>query len=118
MILVEILIKSVGEKSVHFVASVAGKIFSLTNLISFCSQNYFFSPPKLFLLAPKKILFPLIFTGMLNKVDIEANVEGGGPAGQAGAVRWGISMALRSFVDEEMVEKMRLGEISYHFKSF
>lgn len=54
---------------------------------------------------------------MLNKVDVEANVEGGGPSGQAGAVRWGISMALRSFVDAEMAEKMRLGEISYHFKS-
>lgn len=55
---------------------------------------------------------------MLNKVDIEANVEGGGPSGQAGAVRWGISMALRSFVDAEMAEKMRLGEISYQCKWF
>ncbi|KAG5682130.1 hypothetical protein PVAND_011506 [Polypedilum vanderplanki] len=44
---------------------------------------------------------------MLEKVDIEANVEGGGSSGQAGAIRWGISMALRSFVDSEMVEKMR-----------
>lgn len=55
---------------------------------------------------------------MLNKVDIEANVEGGGSSGQAGAVRWGISMALRSFVDAEMAESMRLGKILYRFKSF
>lgn len=46
---------------------------------------------------------------MLNKVDIEASVEGGGPSGQAGAIRWGIATALRSFVDADMIEKMRLG---------
>ncbi|XP_055377444.1 28S ribosomal protein S9, mitochondrial [Condylostylus longicornis] len=58
--------------------------------------------------SKEQILFPLIFTDMLNKVDIEANVEGGGPSGQAGAIRWGIAMSLRSFVDEETIEKMRL----------
>lgn len=47
---------------------------------------------------------------MLDKVDVEANVVGGGPSGKAGAIRWGISMALRSFVDSETVEKMRYGE--------
>lgn len=47
---------------------------------------------------------------MLGKVDIVANVVGGGPSGQAGAIRWGISMALRSFVDVETVDRMRLGE--------
>jgi small subunit ribosomal protein S9 len=56
-------------------------------------------------------MFPLVFSGMIDKVDIEANVEGGGPSGQAGAIRWGISMALRSFVDSDMVEKMRYGKI-------
>lgn len=55
-------------------------------------------------------MFPLIFSNMLNKVDIEANVEGGGPSGQAGAIRWGISMALRSFVDAETVDQMRYGK--------
>ncbi|XP_070493268.1 small ribosomal subunit protein uS9m [Chironomus tepperi] len=55
----------------------------------------------------EQILFPLIFTEMLDKVDVEANVEGGGPSGQAGAIRWGIAMGLRSFVDPEVVEKMR-----------
>jgi small subunit ribosomal protein S9 len=57
-------------------------------------------------------MFPLIFTGMLEKVDVEANVEGGGEMGQAGAIRWGISMGLRSFVDADILDKMRLGELS------
>lgn len=56
----------------------------------------------------EQILFPLHFSKMLNKVDIEATVSGGGTSGQAGAIRWGIAWGLRSFVDEEMVEKMRL----------
>lgn len=56
----------------------------------------------------EQILFPLIFTQMLGKVDVEANVNGGGPSGQAGAIRWGIAMSLRSFVEPEMVENMRL----------
>lgn len=60
-----------------------------------------------------KVLFPLIFSGMLGKVDVEANVEGGGFSGKSGAIRWGIAMALRSFVDAETVDKMRLGEFSY-----
>lgn len=47
---------------------------------------------------------------MLGKVDVEANVEGGGFSGQAGAIRWGIAMSLRSFVDSEMIDKMRLGK--------
>uniref|UniRef100_A0A1B0FNB6 Mitochondrial ribosomal protein S9 n=1 Tax=Glossina morsitans morsitans TaxID=37546 RepID=A0A1B0FNB6_GLOMM len=44
----------------------------------------------------------------ISKCDVEANVAGGGTSGQAGAVRWGIAMCLRSFVDQEMLEAMRL----------
>jgi small subunit ribosomal protein S9 len=55
-------------------------------------------------------MFPLVFSGMLHKVDIEANVSGGGEMGQAGAIRWGISMALRSFVDADTLDRMRLGK--------
>nr|CAD7429352.1 unnamed protein product [Timema monikensis] len=56
----------------------------------------------------EQLLFPLVFTGLLGAVDVEATVAGGGSSGQAGAIRWGISWGLRSFVDQEMVEKMRL----------
>ncbi|KAK0089633.1 hypothetical protein PV325_006343 [Microctonus aethiopoides] len=45
---------------------------------------------------------------MQDKVDVEATVRNGGPTGQAGVIRWGISWALRSFLDSESIEKMRL----------
>ncbi len=56
-----------------------------------------------------QILFPLQFTDLLGKVDVVATVTGGGHAGQTGAVRHGISMCLRAFVDSHMMERMRLG---------
>ncbi|XP_059620224.1 small ribosomal subunit protein uS9m [Phlebotomus argentipes] len=56
----------------------------------------------------EQVIFPLIFTDMLDKVDVEATVWGGGMSGQAGAIRLGISQSLRSFVSAEMVEEMRL----------
>ena len=43
---------------------------------------------------------PLVSTDMLDKVDVEATVIGGGFTGQAGAIRHGISRALLS-VNEE-----------------
>uniref|UniRef100_A0A182JSA3 28S ribosomal protein S9, mitochondrial n=1 Tax=Anopheles christyi TaxID=43041 RepID=A0A182JSA3_9DIPT len=45
---------------------------------------------------------------MNGKVDVTANVSGGGSSSQAGAVRWGIAMALRSFVDDEQIARMRV----------
>ena len=42
---------------------------------------------------------PLVATGTVGKVDIEATVSGGGVSGQAGAIRHGISRALL-LVDE------------------
>ena len=56
----------------------------------------------------EQVIFPLIFTGMENKVDVVCNVEGGGPSGQAGAIRWGIAWGLRSFVDKSMLEAMQV----------
>ena len=53
-------------------------------------------------------MFPLQFTDQLFKVDIEATVKGGGVSTQAGAIRYALSRALRSFVDTETVEEMRL----------
>lgn len=37
---------------------------------------------------------PLELTGMVDKMDISAIIDGGGPTGQAGALRHGISRAL------------------------
>src|ERR1700679_541665 len=37
---------------------------------------------------------PLVVTALAGKYDIRVNVQGGGPTGQAGAVRHGISRAL------------------------
>jgi small subunit ribosomal protein S9 len=37
---------------------------------------------------------PLTLTGMADKFDVRVNVTGGGPTGQAGAVRHGIARAL------------------------
>jgi small subunit ribosomal protein S9 len=40
------------------------------------------------------LLQPLVSTDTLNKYDVRVNVTGGGPNGQAGAVRHGIARAL------------------------
>ena len=40
---------------------------------------------------------PLTITGTADKLDIRVNVAGGGPLGQAGATRLGISRALLKF---------------------
>jgi small subunit ribosomal protein S9 len=40
---------------------------------------------------------PLTLTGTADKLDVRVNVSGGGPIGQAGAVRHGISRALLEF---------------------
>lgn len=37
---------------------------------------------------------PLVLTGLADKYDVRVSVTGGGPTGQAGAVRHGISRAL------------------------
>jgi small subunit ribosomal protein S9 len=46
----------------------------------------------------RMIIFqPLRLTETVNKFDILVNVDGGGPAGQAGAIRHGITRALMEF---------------------
>jgi small subunit ribosomal protein S9 len=44
-----------------------------------------------------QVKMPLIVTEMLDKVDVRANVRGGGCSGQAGAISLGISRALVEF---------------------
>ena len=46
------------------------------------------------------IRHPLVLTESVDKVDITVRVRGGGPTGQAGAVRHGISRALCEFNPE------------------
>jgi small subunit ribosomal protein S9 len=49
---------------------------------------------------------PLVLTETAEKFDINATVDGGGYAGQAGAVRHGISRALLEF-DGELRERLK-----------
>lgn len=42
---------------------------------------------------------PLVTAGMEEKFDIAINVRGGGPSGQAGAIRHGITRALMDYDD-------------------
>ena len=49
---------------------------------------------------------PMALTGTREKFDVLVNVQGGGPSGQAGAVRLGIARALLRF-DEEFRPKLR-----------
>jgi len=65
--------------------------------------SYFFS-----LKERHQLLYPLQFTKMLGLVDVDATVRGGGPTGQSGAIRYGIAMCLRTFVDKKMADDMKL----------
>lgn len=51
---------------------------------------------------------PLQVTETTDRFDVFANVNGGGHAGQAGAIRLGIARALLSY-DPEMRKKLRQG---------
>jgi small subunit ribosomal protein S9 len=46
------------------------------------------------------VLKPLEVTNTLGKYDVVANVQGGGPTGQAGAVKLGIARALSRLAEE------------------
>ena len=45
---------------------------------------------------------PLVTTGTVGKVDIEATVTGGGVTGQAGAIRHGVARALLQYDSENL----------------
>ena len=51
-------------------------------------------------LTRKIIMTPLTVTETLGKFNVEANIRGGGPTGQAGALRHGIARALVKFNEE------------------
>lgn len=54
------------------------------------------------------ILEPLKVTNTLNKFDVFVQITGGGPSGQAGALRLGLSRALAQF-DEDNKKTLRGG---------
>ncbi len=44
---------------------------------------------------------PLVHLGRENSVDVHANVQGGGPSGQAGAIQLGIARALLQYNESD-----------------
>ena len=66
-------------------------------------ENYFWRETDRIL-----ILEPLKVTNTLNKFDIFVQITGGGPSGQAGALRLGLSRALSQF-DEDNKKTLRSG---------
>ena len=52
------------------------------------------------------VLEPLELTELVEKIDIDVKVKGGGSFGQAGAIRHGISRALTLF-DEELRPQLK-----------
>ena len=55
---------------------------------------------------------PLVLTDLVNSVDIRANIYGGGVAGQAGALRHGITKALIEFKPELRAELKKAGFVT------
>ena len=55
---------------------------------------------------------PLVLTELVNSVDVKANIYGGGIAGQAGALRHGITKALVEFKPELRAELKKAGFIT------
>jgi|TARA_A100001015_G_scaffold95573_1_gene106214 small subunit ribosomal protein S9 len=56
--------------------------------------------------AQMLVLEPLELTELVEKIDIDVKVKGGGSFGQAGAIRHGISRALTSF-DEDLRPQLK-----------
>ena len=55
---------------------------------------------------------PLVLTETLNTVDVVVNIYGGGKAGQAGAIRHGITRALIEFRPELRAELKKAGFVT------
>lgn len=55
---------------------------------------------------------PLVLTETLNSVDVVANIYGGGKAGQAGALRHGITRALIEFRPELRADLKKAGFVT------
>ena len=87
------------KTSVASVVLTSGKGAIVVNKRSF--EDYFPRPTLRMMIRQ-----PLELTGMNDRLDIKAKIVGGGPSGQAGALRHGISRALLK-VDAELREKLK-----------
>ena len=65
--------------------------------------NYFSDP-----FDRQTIMSPLVAVEMVDRFDVHANVNGGGRAGEAGAIRLGIARALVE-IDETLKSPLRKG---------
>lgn len=88
-------------------ATARVQLYKGTGLIQVNKKDLktYFGRPTLRML----VLQPLEATNLTQKVDVIANVRGGGLAGQAGAVRHAISRALVDF-DETLKTLLRRGD--------
>lgn len=68
-----------------------------------CDIRYFYSMKD-----RHTVMYPLQFTKLLGLVDVNCIVDSGGSSGQAGAIRYALSMCLRSFVEEETALEMKV----------
>jgi len=68
-----------------------------------CDIRYFYS-----MRDRHSVMYPLQFTKLLGLVDVNCIVDSGGSSGQAGAIRYALSMCLRSFVEEETATEMKV----------
>ena len=55
---------------------------------------------------------------MLELVDLDITVHGGGASGQAGAIRYALSMCLRSFVEKSVVDDMKINGLLTQVKVY
>lgn len=68
-----------------------------------CDIRYFFSIKERHV-----VMYPLQFTKLLGLVDVDCLVDSGGSSGQAGAIRYALSMCIRSFIEEDTALEMKV----------
>lgn len=56
----------------------------------------------------EQVITPLVFTGLLGKVDVELKVRGNTKSSMSGAARLGIARALTCFLDDDNIRRLRL----------
>ena len=91
-----------------WILKVIAAIFSSKYNSGFTFKEYFKMYNFFSYYDRHEIMYPLQFTQLLGLVDVECIIDAGGPKGQAGAIRYALAMCLRSFVDQEVIEEMKV----------